>query len=70
MSQSIREILSKNIRKYREDWHFGMEELSLLLEVDNSYISKLEKSKINITIDKLEKLAQILGIEVVDLFKQ
>ena len=47
-----------------------MEELSLLLEVDNSYISKLEKSKINITINKLEKLAQILGIEVVDLFKQ
>lgn len=70
MSQSIREILSKNIRKYREDWHFSMEELSLLLEVDNSYISKLEKSKINITINKLEKLAQILGIEVVDLFKQ
>ena len=70
MSQSIKEILSKNIRKYREDRHFSMEELSLLLEVDNSYISKLEKSKINITIDKLEKLAQILGIEVVDLFKQ
>lgn len=70
MSQSIREILSKNIRKYREDRHFSMEELSLLLEVDNSYISKLEKSKINITIDKLEKLAQILEIEVVDLFKQ
>ena len=70
MSQSIRKILSKNIRKYREDRHFSMEELSLLLEVDNSYISKLEKSKINITIDKLEKLAQILGIEVVDLFKQ
>ena len=70
MSQSIREILSKNIRKYREDRRFSMEELSLLLEVDNSYISKLEKSKINITIDKLEKLAQILGIEVVDLFKQ
>ncbi len=70
MSQSIREILSKNIRKYREDRHFSMEELSLLLEVDNSYISKLEKSKVNITIDKLEKLAQILGIEVVDLFKQ
>ena len=70
MSQSIREILSKNIRKYREDRHFSMEELSLLLEVDNSYISKLEKSKVNITINKLEKLAQILGIEVVDLFKQ
>ena len=70
MSQSIREILSKNIRKYREDRYFSMEELSLLLEVDNSYISKLEKSKINITIDKLEKLAQILEIEVVDLFKQ
>lgn len=70
MSQSLREILSKNIRKYRKDRHFSMEELSLLLEVDNSYISKLEKSKVNITIDKLEKLAQILGIEVVDLFKQ
>ena len=70
MSQSLREILSKNVKKYRENRHFSMEELSLLLEVDNSYISKLEKSKVNITINKLEKLAQILGIEVVDLFKQ
>ncbi len=69
MSQSLREIISNNVRKYREGKHLSMEELSLLLEVDNSYISKLEKSKVNITIDKLEKLAQILEIEVIDLFK-
>lgn len=69
MSQEIREILAKNIKKLRTGKKLKREELSLILGFDNSYISKLEKERINITLDKLEKIADYFGIEVYKLLK-
>ncbi|MBR1908320.1 helix-turn-helix transcriptional regulator [bacterium] len=69
MSQEIRDNLAKNIKDLRIKKNLKREELSLILGFDNSYISKLEKSKINITIDKLEKIAAFFEIEVYKLLK-
>ena len=69
MSQDIREIFAKNIKKLRTAKNISREELSLQLGFDNSYISKLEKKRVNITIDKIEKLAKYFEVEVSDLFK-
>ena len=69
MSQDIRRILSNNIKNLRTQKKLSREELSLVLGVDNSYISKLEKGKINITLDKIEMLANYFGIEVYLLLK-
>jgi transcriptional regulator with XRE-family HTH domain len=70
MSQEIRKILAKNIEKYRVSKKISREELSLILGVDNSYISKLEKANINITIDKIEQLANYFEIDVYKLLKK
>lgn len=67
MSQDIRKIIALNVKKYREQNNFRREELSLQLGFDNSYISKLEHSKINITIDKLALIAKHFGITVLDI---
>lgn len=69
MSQDIRVILAENVKKFRLKKGLTREELSLLLGVDNSYISKLERKSINITIDKMSILANALGVEVYELFK-
>lgn len=69
MSQTIRSILAKNIKKLRLERNLKREELSLILGFDNSYISKLEKQKINITIDKLEKIAAYFETEAYNLLK-
>lgn len=69
MSQDIRQILSDNIKNLRIQKKLSREELSLILGVDNSYISKLEKGKINITIDKIEMLANYFDTEVYLLLK-
>ena len=69
MSQEIRKILAKNIEQLRVKKHLKKEELSLILGFDNSYISKLEKSRINITIDKLEKIANFFDVEPYKLLK-
>ena len=70
MSQSARRIISDNIKKLREKAGYKREELSLMIGRDNSYISKLEKYKINITIDKLDDIAKIFGVKVIDLLKE
>lgn len=69
MSQEIRTVLANNIEKLRTKMNLKREELSLLLVFDNSYISKLEKSRINITLDKLEKIANYFDTDVYKLLK-
>ena len=69
MSQTIRNTFASNIKKYRMARGLKREEMSLALGYDNSYISKLEKEKINITIDKIEQIAKYLNIEPYLLFK-
>ena len=69
MSQEIRAVLASNIEKLRTKKNLKREELSLQLGFDNSYISKLEKSRINITLDKLEKIANFFDTNVYKLLK-
>lgn len=69
MSQNIRQILANNIKNLRTQKKLSREELSLVLGVDNSYVSKLEKGKINITLDKIEMLANYFETEVYLLLK-
>lgn len=69
MSQIIREKLAKNIIFLRAAKGLKREELSLILGFDNSYISKLEKGKINITIDKLEIISNYFDIDTYKLLK-
>ncbi len=69
MSQDIRQILANNIKNLRTQKKLSREELSLALGVDNSYVSKLEKGKINITLDKIEMLANYFETEVYLLLK-
>lgn len=69
MSQYSREKIAINVSKYRKSHNLKREELSLILGFDNSYISKLEKSSINITIDKLDKIADYFNIKTIDLLK-
>ena len=69
MSQDIRQILANNIKNLRTQKKLSREELSLVLGVDNSYVSKLEKGKTNITLDKIEMLANYFETEVYLLLK-
>ena len=69
MNLLARKIVSDNIKALRQQAGYKREELSLMIGCDNSYISKLEKYRINISIDKLKELAEIFGVELRDLFK-
>lgn len=69
MGQDVRKRIATNVKFYRKKKFLTQEELSLILEVDNSYISKLENANINMTIDKLIQIADFFEIDIQDLLK-
>ena len=69
MNQDVRKILANNITQLRKKNKLTRENLSIALDFDNSYISKLEKEKVNITLDKLIKIADYFGVKVSNLLK-
>lgn len=68
MNQNSKKNIARNVEKLRRERKITKEALSLALGFDNSYISKLEKENINITIEKLDKIADYLNIPTKELF--
>lgn len=69
MSRNSRNKIAINVERLRRKNKLTKENLSLILGFDNSYISKLEKGNINITIEKLDKIAEYFKIETYFLLK-
>lgn len=67
IENEIRKVLATNVKDLREKAGLKKEKLSLILGFDNSYISKLEKCNVNITIDKIAKIAEFFNVDVVKL---
>jgi transcriptional regulator with XRE-family HTH domain len=64
---SIRDVLAKNVRKYRQAAGLSQEELAHRAEIDRTYISSIERSVYAATIDVVDRLAKALGVEAADL---
>ena len=62
--------IAEKVKQFRLNNKLKREELSLKLGMDNSYISKLERGRINIPIDRLEQLADFMNIKLADFFSQ
>lgn len=69
MNQNSKILLAENVKKLMTGAKLTREALSLTLGFENSYISKLEKQKINITIERLDKIADYFGVETFNLLK-
>lgn len=59
--------LGARIRATRTSTGLSQEEFAYRAGVDRSYVGKIERGEVNITVDKLYKLAQVLGCAPQDL---
>ena len=64
----IQEKFGQKVKKLREERKISIEYLSNIANIDRTYISEIEKGKRNISIAIIEKLANALEVEVVELF--
>jgi transcriptional regulator with XRE-family HTH domain len=66
----IRDVLARNLREIRKARGLSQEELAHLADLDRTYISALERKVYSVSIDALDKLAKVLGVEASDLIKR
>lgn len=67
---SARSRVGANIRRLRKAMKgkVSQEKLGEMAECHRSYVSQLERAKTNISVDRLERFAQVLGVDIADLF--
>jgi len=66
----IREVFARNLRAARQAKGMSQEELAHRAGIDRTYISSLERSVYNASIDVVDRLAVVLGIEASELLKR
>jgi len=67
---TIREVLARNLKTLRQAQGLSQEELAHGAKVDRTYISSLERCVYGATIDVVDRLAGVLGVEAADLLRR
>jgi transcriptional regulator with XRE-family HTH domain len=65
--QTARERLAQNLKKWRVKRGMSQDVLSATAGLSRVHISRLENSVDTVSLDNLEKLAQALKVDIVDL---
>jgi transcriptional regulator with XRE-family HTH domain len=66
----IREVFARNLKAARRARGLSQEELAYRAGIDRTYISSLERSVYNASIDVVDRLAVVLEVEASDLLKR
>lgn len=64
---TLREVVAKNLRRLRHAKGLSQEELAIRAGVNRNYIGMLEREENSPTVDMLEKLAEVLEADPVEL---
>lgn len=59
----LRKILGENIRRLRKENGLSQQEAALMAGITSSYWGYIERGCKNLSLDTLEKIAEVLGVE-------
>jgi transcriptional regulator with XRE-family HTH domain len=66
----LREVVAKNLRKLRQAKGLSQEELADRAGINRNYVGMLEREENAATVDMLEKLAEVLEIDPIELLTE
>ncbi|MBZ9737119.1 helix-turn-helix transcriptional regulator [Mesorhizobium sp. CA18] len=66
----IREAFAQNLRALRRARGLSQEELAHRAGIDRTYISALERNVYNASIDVVDRLAEVLDVDIAELLKR
>lgn len=52
------------VRKHRKEQNISQEKLALLCNIDRSYMGRIERGEVNVTLERLYELANALEVPV------
>lgn len=64
---SLRDVLAYNLRSCRVARGLSQEQLGFIAQLDRTFISQVERARVNISLDNIEKLAQALELDACQL---
>jgi len=69
MESDIRKQFADKIIKLRKEKGLSQEELAFEAKIDRSYMSRIERGLVSISIVKISKIAEALNVEPFELLK-
>ncbi|HEX5150428.1 MAG TPA: helix-turn-helix domain-containing protein [Parafilimonas sp.] len=67
---NILKILGSNLQRIRKEQGLSQEKLAYMAEIDRTYIGYIENAKYNITIGKLQNIAEALNVSLTELLSE
>ena len=66
-AESARLRFARNLRAKRKERRLSQEELAAIAGLHRTYVGSIERGERNVSIDNIERLAQALHLDIVDL---
>jgi len=67
---NLQKIIGKNLSRIRKEKKMSQETLANLADIDRTYIGYIENGKYNITISKLQQIAEALDVSLNELINE
>lgn len=64
----VKKRFGKAVKEKRNAIGISQEELAMRIGADQAYISRIEAGQINVTIETAEQIANVMQVDVGDLF--
>lgn len=65
--KSIAIRFGENLRTMRKQKGISQDKLALLADIDRSYVGRIERGEVNVTLEKVYQLAEVLECDPVEL---
>jgi transcriptional regulator with XRE-family HTH domain len=69
-TRTLRELLAYNVRACRVAAGISQEQLGFAANLDRTFISQVERARINVSIDNIEKIATALDVDAATLLQR
>ncbi len=67
MNKKLAALVGKRIAKMRKAKGLTQDKLALFAEIDRSYVGRIERGEVNLTVEKLYEIAETLGCDAKEL---
>ncbi|MEQ1129823.1 MULTISPECIES: helix-turn-helix domain-containing protein [Acinetobacter] len=63
MNQELALSIGSKIRETRKNKYISQEQLALLTTIDRSYLGRIERGEVSITVEKLYQISHTLNVD-------
>ena len=70
MEGELQKVVGRNLRRYRQERGYSQEAFAEVMGVHRTYMGGVERGERNLTLQTLEKMADILNVEPLGLLTE